>query len=134
MARLRASDHTMAIVCIFCEIIAGRAPADILHEDELTIAAIDLRQHNPAHKLVIPRAHINDLRYLDERTGSTVMSTLVRNIRAVDRAFPSERMSVGHSIGPAAFQEERVVSDADSVSRGAPGARPGRPGLSQVTG
>jgi histidine triad (HIT) family protein len=98
-------DHHMAIECIFCEIIAVRAPADLVYQDELTIAAIDLRQHNPGHVLVIPRAHINDIRSLDERTGAAVMNTLIRMARAVARAFPSEGMSVWHSIGPAAFQE-----------------------------
>lgn len=95
----------MTVECIFCEIIAGCAAADIVYEDELTIAVVDLRQHNPGHVLVIPKAHINDVRGLDDRTGSAVMSTLVRIARAVDGAFPNEGLSVWHSIGPAAFQE-----------------------------
>jgi histidine triad (HIT) family protein len=95
----------MAAECIFCEIIGGRAPADIVYEDELTIAVIDPRQHNPGHVLVIPKAHVNDIRGLDEKTGSAVMNTLVSIARAVDCAFPNEGMSVWHSVGPAAFQE-----------------------------
>lgn len=42
-----SSDHTMTMACIFYEMIAGRAPEDIFHDDALTIAAIDLRHHNP---------------------------------------------------------------------------------------
>ena len=95
----------MATECIFCEIIARRAAADLVHEDELTIAVVDLRQHNPGHVLVIPKAHINDVRGLDERTGSALMNSLVRIAKAVDSAFPNEGMTVWHSIGPAAFQE-----------------------------
>ena len=100
-----ASGSIVATECIFCEIIAGRAAADIVHEDELTIAVVDLRQHNPGHVLVIPKAHINDVRDLDERTGSALMNSLVRIAKAVDSAFPNEGMTVWHSIGPAAFQE-----------------------------
>ena len=95
----------MGGVCVFCEIIEGWASADIVYEDELTIAAVDPRQHNPGHVLVIPRAHINDIRGLDERTASAVMHTVFRIARAVDRAFPNEGMTIWHSIGPAAFQE-----------------------------
>lgn len=95
----------MTTECIFCAIIAGRAAADIVFEDELTVAAVDLRQHNPGHVLVIPKVHVNDVRGLDERTGNAVMSTLIRIAKAVDSAFPSEGMTVWHSIGPAAFQE-----------------------------
>ncbi len=91
--------------CVFCDIIAGRAPADVVYEDALTVAVIDPRQYNPGHVLVIPRAHINDVRSLDEQTGCAVMNTLVRIARAVDRAFANEGMTVWHSIGPGAFQE-----------------------------
>lgn len=75
----------MAAECIFCEIIEGRAPANVVYEDELTVAAVDLRQYNPGHVLVIPKAHVNDVRELDERTGNAVMCTVVKIARAVDR-------------------------------------------------
>jgi histidine triad (HIT) family protein len=91
--------------CIFCEIMAGRAPADVVYEDDLTVAFIDPRQHNPGHVLVVPRTHISDIRYLDPLTGAGLMDTLIRVARAVDWAFPNEGMSLWHSIGPAAFQE-----------------------------
>ncbi len=95
----------MATECIFCEILAGRAPADVVYEDRLTAAFIDPRQHNPGHVLVVPRSHVNDIRQLDPTTGAALMSTLTKIARAVDRAFPNEGMSLWHSIGPAAFQE-----------------------------
>jgi histidine triad (HIT) family protein len=91
--------------CVFCEIMAGRAPGDVVYEDELTAALIDPRQHNPGHVLVVPRAHIGDLRHLDPHTGAGLMEALIKIARAVDRAFPNEGMSLWHSIGPAAFQE-----------------------------
>jgi histidine triad (HIT) family protein len=95
----------MATECIFCEIMVGRASADVVYEDDLTVAFIDPRQHNPGHVLVVPRTHINDIRHLDPRTGARLMDTLIKIARAVDRAFPNEGMSLWHSIGPAAFQE-----------------------------
>lgn len=82
-----------------------RAPADIVYEDALTVAVVDPRQHNPGHVLVIPRAHVNDIRELDEPTGSGLIATLVKIARAVDQAFPNDGMSLWHSIGPGAFQE-----------------------------
>jgi histidine triad (HIT) family protein len=92
-------------LCVFCEILAGRAPGDIVYEDDLTAAFIDPRQHNPGHVLVVPRAHIVDIRHLDQQTGAQLMNALIIIARAVDRAFPSEGMSLWHSVGPAAFQE-----------------------------
>jgi histidine triad (HIT) family protein len=91
--------------CIFCEIVAGRAPAEVVWEDHGTLAFVDLRQPNPGHVLVVPREHLSDARALDGPTGAALMATLVRVLRAVDAAFPGEGLSVWHSIGPAAFQE-----------------------------
>jgi histidine triad (HIT) family protein len=95
----------MVTECVFCEIMAGRAPGDIVYQDDLTVAFIDPRQHNPGHVLVVPRTHINDIRELDPRTGAGLMDTLIKIAIAVTQAFPSEGMSLWHAIGPAAFQE-----------------------------
>ena len=85
--------------------MAGRAPADIVYQDDLTVAFIDPRQHNPGHVLVVPRTHINDIKQLDARSGAALMDTLIKIAKAVTQAFPNEGMSLWHSIGPAAFQE-----------------------------
>ena len=95
----------MAVECIFCGIVRGSQPASIVWEDDFTIAAVDLRQFHPGHVLVMPREHLCDVRELDYATGAAVMATVVRVTRAVAAAFPSEGMSLWHSIGEAAFQE-----------------------------
>jgi histidine triad (HIT) family protein len=91
--------------CVFCQIIAGKAVASMVYQDELTAAFVDLRQANPGHVLVVPKQHLNDIRELDTVTGSALMSTLVKITKAVDVAFPNDGFSVWHSIGPSAFQE-----------------------------
>ena len=69
------------------------------------MAFVDLRQYHPGHILIIPRAHLHDVRELDPATGAALMATVSRVTRAVGRAFPNEGLSLWHSIGPAAFQE-----------------------------
>ncbi len=91
--------------CVFCDIVNGLAQASVVFEDALTIAIVDLRQFNSGHILVIPRAHLHDVRELDEVTGAALMATVVKITRAVSRAFPNEGLSLWSSIGPAAFQE-----------------------------
>jgi histidine triad (HIT) family protein len=91
--------------CVFCAIARGRAPASIVCENELVLAAIDLRQFHPGHTLVIPRQHFRDVRELDDTTGAALMAMVSRVTRGVGRAFPNQGLSVWHSIGEAAFQE-----------------------------
>ncbi len=43
--------------CIFCKIVAGEIPADVVHENATTFAFRDLTPQAPTHVLVIPRSH-----------------------------------------------------------------------------
>ena len=55
--------------CLFCKIIAGEIPADIVYESDAAIAFRDINPQAPTHVLVIPRKHIatiNDLQVGDE--------------------------------------------------------------------
>ena len=51
--------------CLFCRIIAGEIPADVVHQDERAIAFRDINPQAPVHVLVIPRDHLESL---DEAT------------------------------------------------------------------
>lgn len=51
--------------CIFCEIVAGQLPAEIVFQSEKVIAFNDIRPRAPVHILIIPKQHIptlNDLK------------------------------------------------------------------------
>jgi len=93
------------MACVFCEIISGRAPATLVHRDARTIAFLDVRQANPGHVLIVPRAHVADIRDADRATAAAVMQSVARMARAVGRVFPTDGLSIWHSIGPAADQE-----------------------------
>lgn len=44
--------------CLFCKIVAGEVPADIVYQDEDAIVIHDINPQAPVHVLVIPRLHI----------------------------------------------------------------------------
>lgn len=47
--------------CIFCRIIARRAPGKIVFEDESLVAFEDANPQAPVHILIVPRQHIASL-------------------------------------------------------------------------
>lgn len=47
--------------CLFCRIVAGQIPADIVHESATTIAFRDISPKAPVHVLVVPKAHHEDV-------------------------------------------------------------------------
>jgi len=52
--------------CLFCRIVAGEIPADVVHETERTIAFRDIAPKAPVHVLVIPRDHVVSLGAADD--------------------------------------------------------------------
>ncbi len=51
--------------CIFCKIISGELPGEIVAEDERTVSFMDIAPATPGHALVVPRAHSRDLLEID---------------------------------------------------------------------
>ena len=49
------------MACVFCEIVAGRAPAIRVHEDDDFLGILDIRPFTRGHTLVIPKSHSVDL-------------------------------------------------------------------------
>lgn len=58
--------------CLFCSIVAGRIPADVVFEDESLIAFRDIDPKAPTHILLIPREHIVSLDSLEPRHGEVL--------------------------------------------------------------
>lgn len=46
--------------CLFCRLVAGEVPADVVHEGERTLAFRDIDPKAPVHVLVVPTEHHPD--------------------------------------------------------------------------
>ena len=58
--------------CIFCKLINGDIPADIIYQDEDVLAFRDLSPQAPVHFLVIPKKHISTLNDLQNDDASLI--------------------------------------------------------------
>ena len=56
----------MAEECLFCRIVAGEIPSDIVYQDEKFLAFRDIEPQAPRHVLVVPKLHIASLTELAE--------------------------------------------------------------------
>jgi histidine triad (HIT) family protein len=43
--------------CLFCRIVSGELPADVVHQTERTVAFRDVDPQAPTHVLLVPRGH-----------------------------------------------------------------------------
>ncbi len=53
-------------MCVFCDIVKGRLPADKVYEDEKYLAFKDINPKAPVHILVIPKEHIEFLSNIND--------------------------------------------------------------------
>ena len=58
--------------CIFCQIVAGKIPSEILYQDEKVIAFRDINPQAPIHLLIIPKRHIPSLTHLSEEDSPLI--------------------------------------------------------------
>ncbi|MBD0695421.1 HIT family protein [Streptomyces sp. CBMA123] len=71
-------DHPRPADCVFCAIVQRRQPAAVVHEDELTIAFLDITAVMDGHTLVIPKRHAADLWEITAEDAAAVMATVHR--------------------------------------------------------
>lgn len=71
--------------CIFCEIVARRSPAYIVHEDATTIAFLDLFPFTRGHLLVIPKRHVDRLTELPATEYAPFLTALAQVCQRMDR-------------------------------------------------
>ena len=90
--------------CVFCRIVAGQIPSTKVHEDEQTLAFMDIGQVNPGHALVAVKPHVENIVGLDDALAAAVFRSSARVARAIQAAFRPQGISVYQANGPAAGQ------------------------------
>jgi histidine triad (HIT) family protein len=91
--------------CVFCEIVAGRAPAYRVYEDAATMAFLDLFPFTRGHLLVIPKRHGARLTDFGPEDQAAVLGTLERMCRRTERLTPDYNVALnaGRKAGQIVF-------------------------------
>jgi histidine triad (HIT) family protein len=122
--------------CVFCRIIAGEIPSAKVHEDELTLAFMDIGQVNPGHVIVTVKPHRETILDLDDALAGAVFRTAARVARAAEAAFQPGGITVLQANRPAGWQTVPHMHlhvlprhDGDGVGLTWPVKNPGLPEL-----
>jgi len=68
----------MTIDCIFCKIIKGEAPADLVYKDEDMVVFHTIKPSAPVHVLMVPIEHIESINALEERHGAVISKMMLK--------------------------------------------------------
>lgn len=94
--------------CLFCRIIRGEIPADVVAEGESWIAFRDIQPQAPVHVLVIPRRHVESVGALDAEDTALVGELMlaaaeVARIEGVSESGYRAVTNVGERAGQSVF-------------------------------
>jgi histidine triad (HIT) family protein len=90
--------------CIFCAIVAGDAPARVVHEGPRTLAFLDINPATRGHALVVPKAHATDLLDASAEDLAAVAGVAQQLARAAVEGLGADGVNLLQSTGAAAFQ------------------------------
>jgi histidine triad (HIT) family protein len=90
--------------CIFCKIIAGELPAQIIDEDEQTVAFMDINPATRGHALVVPRRHVRNLLEIGPEDLDATMLASQRLARRVTERLGADGVNLLNGCASAAWQ------------------------------
>jgi histidine triad (HIT) family protein len=79
------TEPTKASDCLFCRIIAGELPAEVVAETERTFAFRDVSPQAPTHVLVVPREHYADAAALYAADPGLLADTIAAGVRVAEQ-------------------------------------------------
>jgi histidine triad (HIT) family protein len=90
--------------CIFCRIIAGEIPSQMVDEDERTVAFMDISPATRGHALVVPRRHTRDLLEISAEDLEATVLAAQRLARRAHERLGAAGVNLLNSCGQAAWQ------------------------------
>ena len=90
--------------CLFCKIIAGELPGEIVAEDEGAVAFMDINPATRGHLLVVPRAHVKNVLEAPPDDLQATILTAQRMARQITERLGADGVNLLNSCGSAAWQ------------------------------
>lgn len=95
----------MAEDCLFCAMVSGAIPVELVHSDDAVIAIRDIDPQAPTHVLVVPRTHVRDI--VELAADAELAAQLLAGIRATAAVLGVEQFrtvfNTGADVGQSVF-------------------------------
>jgi len=85
--------------CLFCKIIKKEIPAEIIYEDEKTLAVLDIAPRAPGHAMVLPKTHCETILDLPENEINPLFSSVKKVTRLIQKSLKPEGFTIGINHG-----------------------------------
>jgi histidine triad (HIT) family protein len=90
--------------CIFCKVVAGEIPGEVVDSDDRTITVMDINPATRGHVVVIPRDHAADLLAVSEEDLDATMTAARRMVERMRDTLAPAGFNILNNMGRAAWQ------------------------------
>lgn len=81
--------------CLGCRIVNGIEPnVNIVYENELVKAVLDIDPFNEGHTLVLPKKYYRDLSDLDKNTLTAIMNATVLILKVIKQLYQPNGLTI----------------------------------------
>jgi histidine triad (HIT) family protein len=94
----------MASDCLFCGIVEGSVPSEMIDSDERTVAFMDIAPATPGHALVVPRKHSADLLEIEADDLTAAAIAAQRLAGRMKDVLDADGIDLINACGAAAWQ------------------------------
>ena len=91
--------------CVFCGIVAGNEPAEVVAENERALAFMDINPATDGHTLVISKGHAEDIWDLGPEDGTAVWSLAREVAHAIRIGQQPEGLTLFQANAKAGWQD-----------------------------
>jgi histidine triad (HIT) family protein len=90
--------------CLFCGIVAGSIPSQMIDSDERTVAFMDINPATAGHALVVPREHSADLLEISSEDLTATALAAQRLAGRMKEVLDADGINLINACGAAAWQ------------------------------
>lgn len=87
------------MACIFCDIIKGKKPGQLLYKNNYAIALLDIFPSIEGHSMVIPLKHQETILELSKKELAEVFAVCQKIIKALEKTYQTKTFSIGINHG-----------------------------------
>ncbi len=85
--------------CLFCKIANKEIPSEVIHEDAVSIAFLDVNPLTLGHAVIIPKHHARNILDLPDKVVGPVFQAVKTVTEMLNRAFKPEGFTIGINHG-----------------------------------
>ena len=90
--------------CVFCKMVKGEIPVNIVYEDDIAFAFLDNYPIDKAHTLIIPKQHYSNIFEIPQDTLKHIYGVTQDLAKAISKAFDVKDMNILQNNGVDAGQ------------------------------